>query len=99
MNEQKMAISDLLDKLNKEKITVAETRKLSDETQVIILVGKMPTFPHGERPAWYSLVLAKGVDHVARQEVEALLRHFWHFEAEFFPEETVMHRKAVLKRK
>jgi hypothetical protein len=94
-----MAVSELLDRLKKAKITVAETRKLPDETQVIILIGTMPKFPHGERPAWYPIVLRKGQHEVDRREVEALLRHFWHFELEFFPGKGVKHRKAVLKRK
>jgi hypothetical protein len=94
-----IAVSELLDNLKTVKIEIAETRTLPDETKVIILVGTMPAFPHGSRPAWYPLVLRKGQSEVTRPEAEAILRHFWHFELEFFTDGTVKHSKLILKHK
>lgn len=95
-----MPASLLLDKLKEAEITVAETRKLSDGTEVHILVGTLPVIPTGSRPTWYPLVLSKGQCDVDRREVESLLRHFWHFELDFFkPDIPIKHSKSVLKRK
>jgi hypothetical protein len=95
-----MPASLLLDKLKEAEIEVKETRKLSDGTEVKILVGTLPKFPTGERPTWYPLVLLPGQSDIDRREVEALLRHFWHFELDFFkPDTAIKHSRSVLKRK
>lgn len=99
MSQETIAVSELLGRLKKVKIEVAETRTLPDDTQVLIVVGTMPSFPHGERPAWYPIVLRKGQAEIERREVESLLRHFWHFELEFFTDKEVKHSKSILKRK
>ena len=95
-----MAVSALLANLLKHaKVKVAETRKLEDGTEVKILVGKLPVFPHSARPTWYPLVLTRGQTEVDRREVEAILRHFWNAQLDFFSGKVVKHSKSVLKRK
>jgi hypothetical protein len=95
-----MAVSALLASLQKQaKVKVVETRTLEDGTQVKILVGTLPIFPHGGRPTWYPLVLLPGEDSVDMKEVEAILRHFWNAQLKFSPTKVVKHTKAALKRK
>jgi hypothetical protein len=93
-------ISALLASLQKQaKVKVAETRKLESGIEVKILVGKLPVFPHGERPTWYPLVILPGQDTVDMKEVEAILRHFWNAQIKLSPTKTTKHSKATLKRK
>jgi hypothetical protein len=95
-----MAVTALLANLQKQaKVRVAETRKLEDGTEVRILVGTLPVFPHGKRPTWYPLVLRPGQTEVDRREVEAILRHFWNAQLDFFSGKVVKHSKSALKRK
>ena|ERR1700722_7783612 len=93
-------ISTLLTSLQKQaKVKVAETRKLEDGTEVKILTGTLPVFPHGERPTWYPLVILPGQESVDMREVEAILRHFWNAQIKLSPTKAVKHSKATLKRK
>jgi hypothetical protein len=95
-----MAVSALLANLQKRaNVKVAETRTLADGTQVKILIGTLPVFPQGERPTWYPLVLRPKQQDVDRREVEAILRHFWNAQLDFFPGKVVKHSKVALKRK
>ena len=95
-----MTVSALLASLQKQaKVKVAETRTLEDGTQVKILVGNLPLFPHGNRPTWYPLVLLPGQSDVSMKEVEAILRRFWNYQLKFAPGKIVKHSKATLKRK
>jgi hypothetical protein len=56
--------------------------------KLCLLTCKLPEFPFGGREhAWYPLILKNGQDTVDREEVEAILRHLWHSEQEFFPED------------
>ena len=93
-------ISALLASLQKQaKVTVAETRTLENGTQVKILVGTLPVFPHGSRPTWYPLVILPGQELIDMREVEAILRHFWNAQIQLTPTKPVKHSKATLKRK
>ena len=100
MSGQKIEVSALLASLKKEaKVEPTETRTLHDGTRILILVGRLPSLPLGGRVTWYPLVLRKDEETVDRREVEAILRHFWHLELNFFPAKSVKHSKSVLKRK
>lgn len=93
-------IPALLATLQKQaKIKVAETRKLESGIEVKILVGKLPLFPHGERPTWYPLVILPGQDSIDMREVEAILRHFWNLQIKISPTKPTKHSKAALKRR
>jgi hypothetical protein len=93
-------ISALLTALEKQaKVTVAETRHQSDGTEVKILTGMLPVFPHGERPTWYPLVILPGQDTVDMREVEAILRHFWNAQIKISPTKATKHTKAALKKR
>ncbi len=93
-------ISELLAALQKQaNVTVAETRRQSDGTEVKILTGKLPVFPHGDRPTWYPLVILPGQETIDMREVEAILRHFWNAQITLTPTKAVKHSKAALKRK
>ena len=93
-------ISALLASLKKQaKVKVAETRQLENGTEVKILVGTLPVFPHGERPTWYPLVILPGQETIDMREVEAILRHFWNAQIDLSPTKAVKHSKAALKRK
>ncbi len=95
-----MSVSALLSSLHKKaKVQVAETRTLQDGTEVKILTGTLPIFPHGERSTWYPLVLLPDQNSVDMKEVEAVLRHFWNAQLTFTPTKVVNHSKAALKRK
>ena len=53
-----------------------------------LLSCKLPPFPFGGREhAWYPLLLKNGQETVDREEVEAILRHLWHSELDFFPDD------------
>jgi hypothetical protein len=93
-------ISALLASLQKQaKVKVAETRQLENGTEVKILVGTLPVFPHGERPTWYPLVILPGQESIDMREVEAILRHFWNGQINLSPTKAIKHSKVTLKRK
>ena len=97
---QRMAVSELLVNLQKfAKVRVAETRKLENGFEVKILVGTLPFPMNNKRPTWYPLVLSPGQTEVDRREIEAILRHFWNAQLDFFSGKVVKHSKAALKRK
>jgi hypothetical protein len=96
----RILISALLASLRKQaKVKIAETRQLEDGTEVKILEGKLPLFPHGERPTWYPLVTLPGQDTIDMREAEAILRHFWNAQIQLSPVKAIKHSKAALKRK
>ena len=76
-----MNIARLLARLkNEASVFVAEERKLSDGTIVYILGTHVSFFPLAPRHIWYALVCEPGKDRIEAEEIEALLRHFWHGE-------------------
>ena len=81
------------------KVKVAETRRLENGTEVKILVGTLPLFPHGQRPTWYPLVILPGQEAIDMREVESILRHFWNAQIHLTPTKATKHSKASLKRK
>lgn len=83
-----MKLSDLLSKLkNQAGVSEAERRHFADGHTVIILTGRLPAPPFTDRAhVWHALVLDPGQDDVSRDEVEAILRRFWHGELDFFGE-------------
>jgi hypothetical protein len=83
-----MKLDQLLSRLEKHKITLAEDKHLPDGTRVLTFVTHLPTYPFGEgRHTWYSLPLSPGQQEVSKKEVDALLRHLWHGELDFFEDE------------
>lgn len=93
-------ISALLAALQKQaKVKVAESRTLENGTEVKILVGTLPVFPHGERPTWYPLVILPDQETIDMREVEAILRHFWNAQITITPTKATKHSKAALKRR
>jgi hypothetical protein len=75
----------LLSRLEKHAIIKAEDKQLPDGTRIIMFFTHLPPFPFGKRKnAWYPLVLSPSQNKVAEPEVEALLRHVWHAELDFF---------------
>jgi hypothetical protein len=76
-----MNIDRLLVRLAKEAgVTVAEERRLPDGTIIYILIAHVSFFPHAPRRIWYVLVREPHQDRVEAEEIEALLRRFWHAE-------------------
>jgi hypothetical protein len=76
-----MNFDKLLARLREEAgVTVAEERLLPDGTRVYILVTHVSFFPIAPRHIWYALVRDPGQDRLEEEEVEALLRRFWHGE-------------------
>jgi hypothetical protein len=82
-----MNLDELLSRLKKHAIIIAEDKKLPDGTRIITFVTHLPLFPFGRQNTWYPLVLSPDQIEVAQPEVEALLRHVWHAELDFFEED------------
>ena len=79
-----MNLEELLSRLAKHAIRIAEDKQLPDGTRVITFVTHLPSFPFGRRNTWYPLVLSPGQTDVAQAEIDALLRHVCHAELDFF---------------
>ena len=82
-----MKLSDLLSKLEQIDVQLAERRVLHNGRTVYILTARLPALPFGvgdRAVAWYPLIVDAGQNVVPREEVEALLRHLWHAEVDFF---------------
>jgi hypothetical protein len=79
-----MNLDELLSRLKKHAIIIAEDKKLPDGTRIINFVTHLPLFPFGRQNTWYPLVLSPNQTEVAKPEVDALLRHVWHAELDFF---------------
>jgi hypothetical protein len=76
-----MNIDRLLVRLRDEaSVVVAEEIKLPDGTTVYILQTHVSFFPHTPKHLWYVLVRKPGQDRVEEEEVEVILRRFWHGE-------------------
>lgn len=81
-----MNIRNLLAKLAEIGVESVEARV--GEHTVYVLSCKLPEFPFGGREwAWYTLIMESGQTEVDRDEVEAILRHLWHAEQDFFGDE------------
>ena len=76
-----MRITRLLTRLRDEaSVFIAEERKLPDGTVVYILGAHLAFYPMAPRNVWYALVSHPEFDFIEEEEVEALLRRFWHSE-------------------
>jgi hypothetical protein len=77
-----MNISSLLAKLKSEaSIVLSEKREFPEEGIIVyILESPVTFFPQASRHLWYNLVVASGQVDVEEEEIEAILRHFWHAE-------------------
>lgn len=83
-----MPVNRLLAKLAKIRVNVAETRTLPDGRTIYVLVAELPAFPFGrQQRVWYPLIIEPQQTDVPREEVEAILRHLWHAEMDFFSDE------------
>ena len=82
-----MSLDELLSRLKKHAIIIAEDKRLPDGTRIITFVTHLPIFPFGRQNSWYPLVLSSGQLTVAKPEVDALLRHVWHAELDFFEQD------------
>jgi hypothetical protein len=78
-----MKLDELLAKLQELKVTVDEKRVLADGRTVYLLTSFLNFFPLQPHHRFYSLVIEKDQNEVDASEVEAMLRHFWHAEAQF----------------
>jgi hypothetical protein len=83
-----MNLEELLARLKGIDVTVAEDRRFPDGRRILILTSFLHFFPLAPHHRWYPLVLNSGQDWVDQSEVEALLRHFWHAELDWFKHET-----------
>jgi hypothetical protein len=81
---KRMPIDALLSRLSKHHIKLAEDRRFPDGSRVLIFVTHLPSFPFGRSNVWYTLVISPGQDDISKSEVDALLRHVWHAELDFF---------------
>jgi hypothetical protein len=79
-----MKIDELLARLEKLKVKIAERRMLEDGRSIIILTSFLSFFPLKPHHRFYPLVLEKNQTEVDDAEVEAILRHFWHAEIDLF---------------
>jgi hypothetical protein len=79
-----MNINELLARLKKLKVDVDEERKLADGRRILILTSLLDFFPLAPHRRWYSLVMEAEQEEVPEEEAEAILRHFWHAEIEWF---------------
>jgi hypothetical protein len=77
-----MKVETLLAKLRGSEIAVEDRRK-PDGSGIIIASAVLP-FPYVPKPVWGTLILSPGQEEVTRAQVEALLRHVWHGELDFF---------------
>jgi hypothetical protein len=76
-----MQIAQLLARLrNEASVFVAEERRLQDGTVVYILGAHVAFFPLAPRNVWCTLIQQPGFDFVEEEEVESILRRFWHGE-------------------
>jgi hypothetical protein len=76
-----MNVTALLARLkNEASVFVAEKRDLSDGTVIYILGTHVSFFPHSPQHVWYTLVCEPGQVRVEVEEIEAILRRFWHAE-------------------
>ena len=76
-----MNVVTLLARLkNEASVFLAEKRDLSDGTVIYILGCHVSFYPHTPQRIWYALVCDPGQVYVETEEIEAILRHFWHAE-------------------
>lgn len=76
-----MNLDRLLARLkNDASVFVAEERRLTDGTVIYILGTHVRFFPLAPRHIWYALVVEAGQQFIEQEEIEAILRRFWHAE-------------------
>jgi hypothetical protein len=81
-------LEELLKRLLEDaKIVPQETRTHQDGTREFILAGNLPAFPHGGATTWYVLVVLPGETEIHLKEVEAILRHFWQYQLDWFEDD------------
>lgn len=80
-----MKLDQLLAKLKGIDVIVAEERKLADGKRILLLTAKLDFFPLAPHRRWYPLVLLEDQKEIAKEEVAAIQRHFWHSELNWFP--------------
>jgi len=74
-----MRLEDLITWLTSKGITVAEKREItSAKKTVYIFTAKLPEFPFGPNKwRWFPITVDQGQNEIPREEIEAMLRHFW----------------------
>lgn len=75
-----MNIEKLLARLKNEASVVVGEKRERDGTITYILESHVSFFPMGPRHLWYALVVEPGQQRVEQEEINAILRHFWHGE-------------------
>lgn len=76
-----MHVKGLLSRLEKEaNVTVAQERRYPDGSRELILESHLAFFPRVSEHVWYVLALEPNQDFVEEEEIEAILRRFWHSE-------------------
>jgi hypothetical protein len=83
-----MNLEELLARLKGIDVKLDEDRRLSDGTRILILTCLLGFFPLAPHHRWYTLVISPNQQDVPQYEVEAILRHFWHGELDWFKHET-----------
>ena len=78
-----MKLSALLERLKEHKIAEVESVDDSGDYIAYTLHGYLPEFPHGRRPAWYTLVVEKGQEDIPEEDIEAIKRRFWQLLRDF----------------
>jgi hypothetical protein len=82
-----MSLDSLRERLTENGIILDEERTLPGGWRVYIFTCLLPGFPFGHRRVWYPLVVTQGQTEIPEEEIEALLRHCWHLELNFFGDE------------
>ena len=83
-----MNLEELLARLKGIDVNLEEERRLADGTRILILTSFLSFFPLMPHHRWYTLVVSSEQQEVAEVEVEAILRHFWHGELDWFSRKT-----------
>jgi hypothetical protein len=81
-----MKLELLLAKLEDVKVSVDRESREDDGRRVIVLTSLLDFFPLMPHRRWYSLILESGQTDVDEREIEAILRHVWHREQDWFSE-------------
>jgi len=90
-----MNIDRLLKRLRKINVFVAEQRSWPDGKRLYVLVSKLPQMPFGDENAYYTLVLEPGEDSVDREEIDTMLRRFWHGSVNFFDDDIMDDKETI----
>lgn len=85
-----MKLKEVLQRLSKYGITVAETRLEPDGSQTFVIAGRLPSPPFGSKHmAFYTLNVASEEEEVSLEEREAIRRRMWHLTTDIFGDDAL----------